>query len=239
MSSFALPRPLLLGLSIAGVITLTACGGDSAGSGSGSQRSEVAVTATDDSCELDKTDLPAGDITFAVTNEGDKVTEVYVYGEDDDGAFTKVVSEVENIGPGTGRDMDVDLAAGTYEIACKPGQQGDGIRTEITVTGEGGAAAAEDEGYDREIEMSVNDTGLSGLDEASATTGERIEFKLENTTDATRTFEVLDPAGEEVAEFDVPAGEEGEAIVELADAGDWTLKVEGGPTEIEQTLTVS
>ena len=50
---------------------------------------------------------------------------------------------------------------------------------------------------------------------------------------------MLDPAGEEVAEFDVPAGEEGEAIVELVEAGDWTLKVEGGPTEIEQTLTVS
>lgn len=238
MPSLTLPRPLLLAPALVLVVVLSACGGGSAGSGSGSQLSEVAVTATDDSCELDTTDLPAGDITFAVSNKGDKVTEVYVYGEDD-GAFTKVVSEVENIGPGTGRDMVVDLAAGTYEIACKPGQQGDGIRTEITVTGEGGAAAAEDEGYDREIELSVDDTGLTGLDEPSATTGERIEFKLENTTDAKRTFEVLDPAGEMVAEFDVPAGEEGEAIVELVEAGDWTLKVEGGATEIEQTLTVS
>jgi len=50
---------------------------------------------------------------------------------------------------------------------------------------------------------------------------------------------VLDPAGDEVAEFDVPAGEEGEAVVELTEAGDWTLKVEGGAADIEQTLTVS
>lgn len=236
MPSLTVPRPLLLTLPLALVALLPACGGDSAGSGSGT---EVAVVATDDGCELDRTDLPAGDITFAVTNEGDKVTEVYVYGEVD-GAFTKVVSEVENIGPGTGRDMDVDLAAGTYEIACKPGQQGDGIRAEVTVTGEGGTeeAGGGEEGYDRELELTVDDTGLTGLDPATAEAGERIEFKLENSTDATRTLEILDPAGTEVAEFEVPAGDEGEAIVELAETGEWTVKVEGGPEEIEATLTV-
>ena len=48
---------------------------------------------------------------------------------------TTVVAEVENIGPGTSRDMTADLAPGTYEIACKPGQTGDGIRAQLTVTG--------------------------------------------------------------------------------------------------------
>ncbi len=47
-------------------------------------------------------------MTFEVTNKGSKVTEVYVYGEQG-GEFTKVISEVENIGPGTSRDMSVDL----------------------------------------------------------------------------------------------------------------------------------
>ncbi len=239
MPSLPLSRPMLLVVGTTFVLALSACGEGSADSTSGSAPNEVAVTATDDGCELDRTDLPAGAVTFAVTNEGDKVTEVYVYGEDD-GAFTKVLSEVENIGPGTGRDMEVDLAAGGYEIACKPGQQGDGIRTAITVTGEGGAAATgEEEGYDREIELSVDDTALTGLDDAGAAVGDRIEFKLENTTDATRTFEVVDPGGKEVASFDVPAGDEGKAVVELATGGDWTLKVEGGPREIEQTLAVS
>lgn len=81
---------------------------------------------------MDPTDLPAGPTTFEVTNTGSSVTEVYVYGEEN-GEYTKVISEVENIGPGTSRDMAVDLASGTYEIACKPGQTGDGIRTEFTV----------------------------------------------------------------------------------------------------------
>jgi len=140
MPTLPIPFPLLAPIVLAAV--LAGCGGDESAGGSGT---EVSVTASDAACELDDTDLPAGDITFAVTNTGDKVTEVYVYGEDD-GAFTKVVSEVENIGPGTGRDMDVDLAAGTYEIACKPGQQGDGIRAKVTVTGVGGANATEGEG---------------------------------------------------------------------------------------------
>jgi len=228
-----LPRQLLAALSLLPLAAgLTACGGsDSEGSSF-----TVDVTAGDDSCELSDTDLEAGDLTFAVQNEGSKVTEVYVYGGDD---FTKVVSEVENIGPGTGRDMDVDLAAGTYEIACKPGQQGDGIRQQIKVTGEGGESGDSEEGYDREIELTVAESGLDGLAPATATSGERIEFKLENTTDGTRTLEVVDPAGEVATEFDVPAGTEGEAIVELGEAGDWTIKVEGGTSDIEQPLTVS
>lgn len=234
MPPSALTRPALLALLLAPAAVLAGCGGDAGGSGSGT---EVSVVATDDACELDETDLPAGDVTFAVTNEGDKVTEVYVYAEAD-GAFTKVVSEVENIGPGTSRDMAVDLAAGSYEIACKPGQKGDGIRAEVTVTGEGGGAAAEPEGYDREVELASDGTELTGLGDATASTGERIEFKLANSSSASLTLEVLDPAGKEVAEFDVPAGGEGEAIAELTEAGDWTLKVEGGPADVEATLTV-
>jgi uncharacterized cupredoxin-like copper-binding protein len=174
-----------------------------------------------------------------VTNDGSKVTEVYVYAKSGD-AFTRVVSEVENIGPGTSRDLDVDLSAGTYEVACKPGQKGDGIRQKITVTGTGGSsdASSSDKGYDRELELSVDDSGLTGLDPATADQGEKIEFKLENETDGTRTFELKDPAGKVATEFDVPAGKEGEAVVELADTGDWTVIVEGGAKDIEQSLTV-
>ncbi len=220
-----LVAPLLLAAALAG------CGG-SAASGA-----EIAVTADDDACTVADTELDAGAVTFAVTNAGSKVTEVYVYGEKD-GAFTKVVSEVENIGPGTSRDMTVDLTAGTYEVACKPGQKGDGIRQQVTVTGAGGSAARSEEGYDREIELTVDDAGLTGLDPTTADTGERIEFKLDNGTDGTRTLEVLDPAGKVAAEFDVAAGADGEAVVELGTAGDWTVKVEGGATDIEQQLTV-
>ena len=195
------------------------------------------MTAERRRLHVSQTELPAGDTTFAVTNDGAKVTEVYVYAKYGD-AFTKVVSEVENIGPGTSRDMDVDLSAGTYEVACKPGQKGDGIRQKITVTGASAGGDASTAAYDRELELSVDDSGLTGLDPATAHQGEKIEFKLENETDGTRTFELKDPAGKVATEFDVPAGKQGEAVVELADTGAWTVIIEGGAADIEQTLTV-
>src|SRR5205085_1933340 len=95
----------------------------------------IDVTATNDRCDVSKTDLEAGKSTFAVKNDGDDVTEVYVYAEGDE-----VKGEVENIGPGTSRNLTVDLTAGHYELACKPGMKGDGIRTKLSVTGGGGTA---------------------------------------------------------------------------------------------------
>jgi uncharacterized cupredoxin-like copper-binding protein len=207
-------------------LLVTACGGGDE-SGDSSSGTTVAVASGDDSCDVERTDLEAGPTTFAVTNEGSSTTEVYVYGESD-GEFTRVVSEVENIGPGTSRDLEVDLPEGTYEVACKPGQTGDGIRTEITVTGAGGEAAGEteDEGYDREIELSIDGTTVTGL-AGGATAGERIEFKLANDADGPRTLEVKDPTGTVVAEVAVEAGSTGETVVELVPAGSWQIVVEG------------
>jgi iron uptake system component EfeO len=119
--------PLLLAVSLL-LAGLAACSSDS-GSGSDSS-SSVDVTATDDGCELSKTDLTAGTTSFTVTNNGSKVTEFYVYSAGDN-----IEGEVENIGPGLQRDLIVDLTAGTYEAACKPGMTGDGIRETIHVTG--------------------------------------------------------------------------------------------------------
>ena len=110
------------------VPVLAACGDSGADAGG----TTVAVEASDDACKVSDTELDAGPVTFEVTNKGGKVTEVYVYGEQG-GEFSKIISEVENIGPGTSRDLSVDLGGGTYEIACKPGQTGDGIRTKVTV----------------------------------------------------------------------------------------------------------
>jgi len=74
-----------------------------------------------------------------MTNSGSKITEFYVYAEGD-----RVMAEVENIAPGLSRDLLVELPAGEYETACKPGMIGDGIRNPLTVTGEA-AQLSEDE----------------------------------------------------------------------------------------------
>ncbi|MEU4272823.1 iron uptake system protein EfeO [Streptomyces sp. NPDC026092] len=95
----------------------------------------VTVVAKDDSCEVSKKEFPAGHVELAVENRGTKVTEVYILYPDD-----RIVTERENIGPGTKATVTAEVKAGAYEIACKPGMKGDGIRQKVTVTG--GAAAA-------------------------------------------------------------------------------------------------
>ncbi|MFD5919205.1 iron uptake system protein EfeO [Kitasatospora sp. NPDC058201] len=98
----------------------------------------VKVNATDTACEVSKTTFPAGHIVLDIANKGSKTTEVYVYAAGD-----KIVTERENIGPGTKATVNAEIKAGSYEIACKPGMVGDGIRQKITVTGEGSAAAVD------------------------------------------------------------------------------------------------
>ncbi|MEU4422460.1 iron uptake system protein EfeO [Actinoplanes sp. NPDC024001] len=90
----------------------------------------IAVQATDSTCEVARTTLDAGTSVFAVTNKGNKVTEFYVYAPGD-----RVMAEVENIAPGLSRNLHVELPAGQYETACKPGMIGKGIRGPLTVSG--------------------------------------------------------------------------------------------------------
>ncbi|MFC9648247.1 MULTISPECIES: iron uptake system protein EfeO [unclassified Streptomyces] len=131
-------RPVRLSVvtAAAAVAALTAVTGcadksDAAKSGDGA----VQVTAADDSCEVSKKEFPAGHVELAVENKGSKVTEVYLLFPDD-----RIVTERENIGPGTKATITAEVKAGAYEIACKPGMKGDGIRQKVTVTGDTAAA---------------------------------------------------------------------------------------------------
>ncbi|MFC8615055.1 iron uptake system protein EfeO [Micromonospora purpureochromogenes] len=90
----------------------------------------VKVKASDTTCEVDVTALDAGQATFTITNSGSKVNEFYVYAAGD-----RVMGEVENIAPGLSRELRVELPAGTYETACKPGMSGRGIRGALKVSG--------------------------------------------------------------------------------------------------------
>ncbi len=107
---------------------LAACTGTSAQDAGPSTRVEVESSA--DSCTLSSTEVPAGSVTFVVTNSGDDITELYLYEEDGTG----IVAELENIGPGLSRELAVSLDAGEYVAACKPGMVGDGIRSALSVT---------------------------------------------------------------------------------------------------------
>jgi iron uptake system component EfeO len=121
----------LLAVGLLAVPALTGCGddGDKAGAQTGDQ-GPIVVKAGDTSCEVSRTTLPSGAHVFQVTNSGSKVTEFYVYAAGD-----RIMAEVENIAPGLKRELRVELPAGSYETACKPGMSGRGIRAALTVTG--------------------------------------------------------------------------------------------------------
>jgi iron uptake system component EfeO len=134
--------PLLTAGLLAALAT-AACGGGTGtdtGAAAGQEAADtITVAATDDACDVATGELAAGTHQFQVTNSGDQVTEFYVYAEGD-----RVMGEVENIAPGLTRELLVELPAGDYETACKPGMVGDGIRSGLTVTGEA-AQLSEDE----------------------------------------------------------------------------------------------
>ncbi|MFG2881533.1 iron uptake system protein EfeO [Streptomyces sp. NPDC048297] len=128
----ARPRPLLLGAVTATAVAVTLSGcTQKATSGDGA----VTVTASDSACKVSRTQIPAGHVSLALENTGSKITEVYVLFPDD-----RIAAERENIGPGTKATLVTELKAGDYEIACKPGMKGDGIRQKVTLTGKSTAA---------------------------------------------------------------------------------------------------
>ncbi|MEU9203130.1 iron uptake system protein EfeO [Streptomyces sp. NPDC048332] len=126
--------------TVAALTAVTGCAEKSDGKGEGA----VQVVAKDDSCDVSKTKLPAGHVELAVENKGSKVTEVYVLFPDD-----RIVAERENIGPGTKATITAEIKAGSYEIACKPGMKGHGIRQKIEVSG--GKAAERSPEMDRAV----------------------------------------------------------------------------------------
>jgi iron uptake system component EfeO len=123
-------RILLLSAGSVAALSTAACSGSGGSGGSGKAADSIAVTATDTSCDVKTDTLQAGTHSFRVTNTGSKVTEFYVYAEGD-----RIMGEVENIAPGVARDLLVELPAGDYQAACKPGMVGDGIRHDLKVTG--------------------------------------------------------------------------------------------------------
>ncbi|MEU1402425.1 iron uptake system protein EfeO [Streptomyces sp. NPDC005728] len=92
----------------------------------------IQVTAADSKCETSAKSVPAGHVTLKIENKGSKATEVEILFPDD-----RIVSEKENIGPGTKYTLTAEVKAGSYEIACVPGMKGRGVRQKLTVTGSG------------------------------------------------------------------------------------------------------
>ncbi|PSK62304.1 Iron uptake system component EfeO [Micromonospora sp. MH33] len=210
-------------VAICATAALTACGDDDPAP----KGDQVPVTATDTSCEVATTLFNPGAVTFTVTNRGQQATGVYLYGREDAG-FTKVVAEAADVAPGKTGDLRATLATGQYEVACRPGRQGDGVRIRITVSDDGTvASAAAETAYDREVAVELTAAGITGAEGLIAEPGEKIAFRVTNKTTGARTLYVLNPDAKPAAEIKVEPNGKAEAVVALGGAGNWTLKAQG------------
>lgn len=204
-------RPLAAAFTVVALAAIVAsCSSDDADA-------TVAVVGRDKECEISENQLEAGPTAFEFTNEADDVNELYVLRENGD-----VVSEVENVTTGTTRTLTVDLAAGEYEVRCKPGQTGDGFASSFTVTGAGGEAVATP---DRELSLEAIDFTYPGLDLGGITAGQTIRFEMTNKGTQQHEFEVLDPDGEAVGEVAaMDPGATGGATITFDEPGEYTYQ---------------
>jgi len=130
-------HPLAVASGVA-VLALTLTGCVANAPAGGSAATTVTVDGSDDSCTVSTTSVPSGPITFTMTNTGSDNSEFELLAEDG----LRIVSEKENIGPGTSGSMTVSVPAGDYYTACVPGLVGEGVRASFTVTDSGTAVEA-------------------------------------------------------------------------------------------------
>ncbi|MCG7611245.1 MULTISPECIES: iron uptake system protein EfeO [Mycobacterium] len=162
-TGFAATAAVLAGISMTACQAKESNGGNASGDGS-SKAPAITVDASDTECKLSGTTATTGPSTFEVTNNGNKVTEFYVYGEGE-----RVMGEVENISPGLKRQLIVQLTQpGTYRTSCRPGMVGEGIRGDFVVTGE--AVQVDTEGKFKEAADSYKRYVLSQVDALAPST---------------------------------------------------------------------
>ena len=111
---------LLFGASLGlAALASAACGGDDADS-------KVDVSLASFKVTSDKPSVSAGKVKFTAKNTETKdVHELAVLKVNDDGSFDNL-GEVEDIDPGKGGDVTIDLKPGKYLLACliAPGEAG-------------------------------------------------------------------------------------------------------------------
>jgi uncharacterized cupredoxin-like copper-binding protein len=132
-------------------IALLGCGG-TATSNAASSEQTVTVTLTEYHVKVDASSIPAGKVTFQVSNLGTEKHEFVILKTDlaaanlppdpatvgkvqEDTAGVTHVDELSEIVPGGQQDLTVALAAGTYVLVCNyPDHVHEGMLATLTVT---------------------------------------------------------------------------------------------------------
>lgn len=169
-------RIVLPATALLGAVALAGC----TSTATTSSGEAIAVTSSDDACDVAVAEAGSGILRFNVTNTGSDVTEFYILAADG----LQVVSEVENIGPGLSRELVAQVAPGSYTLACKPGMVGDGIQQPFTVTDSG--ADLTPQGEDAEL-----------LAEASSMYAAYVRDQVEQLVTDTQAFADAYSAGDD------------------------------------------
>ena len=186
---------------------------------------KVNVTATDTTCVASTHEAKSGEIEFIAENKGSVFTEVYLYGPGD-----RIMNERENIDPGQTKDFKVKVGGGDYELACKPGMIGDGIRSKFTVTGTPDPRLSEpiDCATARgrptlPVTLDLTDTGFVGtLTDICVVAGQKVSFFVQNKGSAPHALAVFGPDGSKVGETPaIPPGQSAELPLDLTTLGDY------------------
>ncbi|QII07400.1 peptidase M75 family protein [Rhodococcoides fascians A25f] len=189
-STFALAAVAVLPIALAGCTEKSSTEAESG---------DIAVTATDSSCDVSASEGTTGNSTFQITNNGSKVTEFYVYGAGD-----RVMGEVENIGPGLTRQLIVALPdPGTYQTACRAGMVGDGIRADYVVSGDS-VRTADENGLLTEAAAGYKRYVVSQIDALQDTTASFVTAVKSSDVDAAKAqfpiarsyYERIEPVAE-------------------------------------------
>jgi uncharacterized cupredoxin-like copper-binding protein len=149
--------PVRVTAVLAAAALLAACQGAgtstsaSASASSGGGGTAVDVTLTEFKVELGSTDIPAGEVTFNVTNDGTVVHEFVVFKTDvaedalpessdepevdEDASSLESMGEVEDVDPGATKSFTATLEAGDYVAICNvAGHYDSGMHIHFTVS---------------------------------------------------------------------------------------------------------
>ena len=133
---------LIVAGAMVGAMGLAGCTANNNSSSSSSSSSTeaastdgpITVTITDDNCEVSTDKALSGTVTFSVTNSGTAVNEFEILAEDQ----LQIVTERENITPGTTVEVTTTLEPGSYYTASKTNMVGALVNpTTITVEDSG------------------------------------------------------------------------------------------------------
>lgn len=114
-----------------GALVLGACGDSKSPAGA----TAVNVALTDQGCSLDRPSVPAGPVSFKITNKDSaRVTEAELVGGG------RILAERENIVAGLDGSFSYSINAGAYEINCPGGTGAQSVA--FTVTGAASTSAA-------------------------------------------------------------------------------------------------